>query len=79
MKIILAIFALFVVAVLGDINADVARAKKYAEHRQHSALLARQCSEEMGFDYETSLKLLLGDFSIRSPKAKVSMRLKKTS
>lgn len=75
MKLFLAIFALFIVAALGDINADVAKAKKYAESRQFLAMLARQCSEEIGLDYETSLKLLLGDFTIRSPKAKVSVKV----
>lgn len=75
MKTFFVILALSAVVVLGDINADVAKARKFAEQRQHLAGLAKECSEELGFDYETSLRLLLGDFTVRSPKAKVSLEV----
>lgn len=60
-------------AVLMVMSASVSAIDKLSPEQKQEFLnkIAKECSDEIGFDLNAAMKLLLGDFTDSSDKAKV--------
>jgi hypothetical protein len=54
-------------------NAIDEKTRKAQEHLAFLVRIAKECSEEIGFELEKGMKLIRGDFSDRTEKAQVNI------
>lgn len=64
---------LVALVILMAASVSVSAIEKLTQEQKQEFLnkIAKECSEEIGFDINAGMKLLLGDFADRSDKAKV--------
>lgn len=67
---------IFTFAALMVMSASVSAVDKLTPEQKQEFLnkIAKECSDEIGFDVNSAMKLLLGDFTDSSDKAKVIRR-----